>query len=115
MSWTRDLATLVGAGLPLDRALTVTTEQATHEGLADTLGEVRRSVRGGLSLADALARHPSYFPTLVVAMVQAGEASGQLETVLEQTAEHLEETADLRTLSSQTQRAALLIWRLSRR
>ena len=97
MSWTRDLATLVGAGLPLDRALTVTTEQSTHDGLADTLAEVRRSVRGGLSLADALARHPGYFPMLVVAMVQAGEASGQLETVLEQTAEHLEETADLRS------------------
>jgi type II secretory pathway component PulF len=95
--WTRDLATLLGAGLPLDRALAVTAEYATHEGLADALADVRRSVQGGQSLAEALARHTHYFPSIVVAMVQAGEASGALETVFEQIAEHLEETAELRS------------------
>ncbi len=95
--WTRDLGILLGAGLPLDRALSVTVRQTHHEGLAVALAEVRRSVRGGSSLADALARHPGYFPPLVVAMIQAGEASGSLDAVFEQMADHLEETAALRS------------------
>jgi type II secretory pathway component PulF len=102
--WTRDVATLLDAGLPLDRVLTVTAEHAAHAGLAEALEHVRRSVHGGAGLAEALARHPRYFPPLVVAMVEAGEASGALETVFEQIALHLEETAELR---SQVQSALL--------
>lgn len=97
MLWSRDTATLLDAGLPLDRVLAVTLEHAAHEGLADALVQVRKSVQGGASLAEALSRHPRYFTTLIVAMVEAGEASGALETVFEQVAEHLEETAELRS------------------
>lgn len=95
--WARDMATLLDAGLPLDRALRVTAENAGHDGLAQILETVRAAVRGGTSLAEALERHPRYFPTLVIAMVQAGEASGALEVVFEQVADHLEETAELRS------------------
>jgi type II secretory pathway component PulF len=68
------------------------------------LREVRRSVQGGASLADALGYHPRYFSPLVVAMVEAGEASGALEIVFQQIADHLEESAELR---SQIQTALL--------
>jgi type II secretory pathway component PulF len=95
--WTRDAATLLEAGLPLDRMLAVTAQHATHEGLAEVLGQVRRSVQSGAGLADALAGHPRFFPSVLVAMVEAGEASGALETVFEQAAAHLEETAELRS------------------
>ncbi len=95
--WTRDAATLLEAGLPLDRMLAVTAEHATHEGLAEVLGQVRRSVQSGSGLAEALGRHPRFFPAVLLAMVEAGEASGALETVFEQAAAHLEETAELRS------------------
>ncbi|MGD8697648.1 MAG: type II secretion system F family protein [Gemmatimonadales bacterium] len=95
--WARDVATLLDAGLPLDRVLAVTADHATHEGLSEAVAQVRRSVQGGSSLAEALGQHPRYFPPLVPAMVEAGEASGALETVFEQIAAHLEETAELRS------------------
>lgn len=95
--WARDVATLLDAGLPLDRVLAVTAEHASHEGLREAVAQVRRAVQGGASLAEALGRHPRYFPPLVPAMVEAGEASGALETVFQQIAEHLEETAELRS------------------
>lgn len=95
--WARDVATLLDAGLPLDRVLAVTADHATHEGLSEAVAQVRRSVQGGASLAEALGQHPRYFPPLVPAMVEAGEASGALETVFEQIAAHLEETAELRS------------------
>lgn len=102
--WTRDAATLLEAGLPLDRTLAVTAEHTTHEGLAEVLGQVRRSVQSGSGLADALGRHPRFFPAVLVAMVEAGEASGALETVFDEAAVHLEETAEL---SSQVQSSLL--------
>jgi len=95
--WTRDVSILLGAGLPLDRVLAVTAEHATHPGLADVVRDVRRAVQGGAALAEALGRHPRYFPGVMTAMVSAGEASGALETVFEQLAEHMEEAAQLRS------------------
>lgn len=95
--WSRDVATLLGAGLPLDRALGVTAEHTTHEGLTEIVRDVRRSVQGGAGLAEALTRHPRYFPSVMVAMISAGEAGGALETVFEQLAEHLEEAMELRS------------------
>jgi general secretion pathway protein F len=102
--WTRTAATLLGAGVPLDRVLGFTVSQAAHEGLAEVLRDVRRAVQRGASLSEALARHPSYFDPLFAAMVSAGEASGALESVFERLADHLDEASELR---SQV-RAALL-------
>jgi type II secretory pathway component PulF len=95
--WTRSAATLLGAGVPLDRVLQFTIQHAGHDGLAAVLREVRRAVQGGASLADALERHPRYFPPVFVAMVAAGESSGALDIVLERLAQHLEEVAELRS------------------
>lgn len=102
--WTRTAATLLGAGVPLDRVLAFTAANAGHAGLADALRDARRSVQRGTSFAEALSRHSRYFDPLFVAMVSAGEASGALEVVFERLADHLDETAELR---SQV-RAALL-------
>jgi type II secretory pathway component PulF len=94
--WSRNFATLLGAAVPVDRALAVTAEQAGHEGLADALRHVRRSVQEGSGVADALSLYPTFFPQLVTAMVAAGETSGALEVVFSQLAVYLEETAELR-------------------
>lgn len=102
--WTRQMATLLAAGVPLDHALKTTTQHAGHDGLAQALREVRRSVQGGTSLAQALGEQPRFFPDLLLAMVAAGEASGALETVFEQVADHLQEAGELR---SQVQSALL--------
>jgi general secretion pathway protein F len=102
--WTRTAATLLGAGVPLDRVLAFTASNAGQAGLADALRDARRSVQRGTSFAEALGRHSRYFDPLFIAMVSAGEASGALEVVFDRLADHLDETGELR---SQV-RAALL-------
>jgi type II secretory pathway component PulF len=102
--WTRSTATLLGAGVPLDRALAFSGVHAGHRGLTEVVREVRRSVQDGASLADAMARHQRYFDGLFVATIAAGESSGALDTVLERLADHLEESRELR---SQVQSALL--------
>lgn len=97
MLWCRSAATLLGAGLPLDRVLGFTAAHVGHPELSEALKQVRRSVQGGASLADALMEHPRYFDSLFVATVSAGESSGALETVFQRLAEHLEESAELRS------------------
>jgi len=94
--WARNFATLVGATVPVDRALATTAEQAAHEGLAAALLDVRRRVREGEGLAEAMERHRSFFPPVATSMIAAGEASGALDTVLDELATYLEETAELR-------------------
>src|SRR2546425_9172396 len=95
--WTRNAATLLSAGVPLDRALAFPAQYASPHGLAETVRQVRRAVQGGASLAAALARHPRYFDPLFTAMVSAGEASGALDVVFASLSEHLEESAELRS------------------
>jgi len=94
--WARNFATLAGAAVPVDRALAVTTQQIGHDGLAAALKQVRSRVQEGSSIAEALAAHSAYFPSVVVASVAAGETSGTLDVVLDQLAQHLEEMAELR-------------------
>ena len=94
--WARNFATLLGAAVPVDRALDTTTVQTGHDGLTAVLTAVRAAVRRGAPLSDALARHPAYFPTIVPAMVRAGESSGALDVVFTQLADYLDETAELR-------------------
>lgn len=93
--WTRNVATLLAAGVPLDRALAFTGQHAGHDGLAEAIGDVRRAVQGGSTLADALARQPKYFDALFVVMVSAGESSGALDIVFGQLSQQLEEGAEL--------------------
>ncbi len=93
---TRELATLLQAGLPLDRGMSVMLELAPAGPVRDLLEEVRERVRGGATLADAMAEHQNVFPNYYVGMVRAGEAGGTLEAVLTRLADTLERAAALR-------------------
>jgi type II secretory pathway component PulF len=95
--WTRSTATLLGAGVPLDRALGFGASHLGHDGLETAIREVRRAVRNGSALADALGRHGRYFDPLYVATVSAGESTGALDAVFQRLADHLDETGELRS------------------
>jgi general secretion pathway protein F len=95
--WTRSTATLLGAGVPLDRALGFGGSHLGHAGLEDALRDVRRAVRNGGGLAEALGRHARYFDAMYVATVSAGENTGALDAVFERLADHLEESGELRS------------------
>jgi general secretion pathway protein F len=91
---TQQLATLVEAGLPLDRALAIVEELAPHPRAKALVGDLLLSVRGGSSLSEALAKHhPRPFSRLYINMVRAGEKSGVLEITLRRLAEFLEARA----------------------
>jgi len=102
---TRQLATLLRAGMPVVPALSALTEQLhvtsgtrlrpKNEGLAGIIREIRDDVNEGSALSDALAGYPNVFSPLFVNMVAAGEASGTLEDVLLNTAQMLEKRVDL--------------------
>jgi len=92
---TQELATLLHAGLELDRALTILLSLGEIERLREPLSAVQQRVRGGSSLADALAAH-SAFPKLYVSMVRAGELGGNLEPTLRRLADYLARTAAIR-------------------
>ena len=91
---TRQLATLVSAGIPLLEALTALVQQCEHAGMRALLGQVREKVNEGASLADALIS-TGQFDTLYVSMVRAGEAGGALGVVLERVADYLESQVTL--------------------
>jgi len=93
---TRQLAVLVGAGIPLVDALTALVEQVEHERLKRVVSNVKQRVNEGASLADALAAHPRVFSTLYANMIRAGESSGALEVVLVRLADFTENQARLR-------------------
>src|SRR5581483_7358874 len=93
---TRQLSTMITAGMPILRALQVLEGQTKSKLLKDTLAAVRGDVEAGLLLSDALERHPKIFNPLYVAMVRAGEAGGVLEMSLLRTADQLEKDASLR-------------------
>ncbi len=88
--FTRQLATLVEAGLPLVKALTALIEQLEKSPLKRIIIKVRDEVNAGISFADALAFYPRVFSGLYVNMIRAGEAAGALEVVLERLADLLE-------------------------
>jgi general secretion pathway protein F len=91
---TRQLATLVSAGIPLLEALSALVEQCEHTGMRALLGKVRDRVNEGSSLCDAL-QSTGQFDILYVSMVRAGEASGALAVVLERIADYLESNVKL--------------------
>ncbi len=92
----RQLATMISAGMTLLRAFYVLEEQAENRMLRETVGKVREDIESGLSFSDALERHPKVFSPLYVAMVRAGEAGGVLEESLDRVADQLEKDDALR-------------------
>ncbi len=91
--FTQELSTLLNAGIPLDRALAITTELTERPVFKGVLIDILRVLKGGRSLADSLGTHPEYFSSLYLNMVRAGEASGSLAVVFERLAE-FERTKD---------------------
>jgi general secretion pathway protein F len=87
---TRQLGTLLKAGIPLAESLAALIEQADSEKLQRTLADIRTKVNEGTTLGDALANHPKIFTELYINMVRAGEAAGNLEQVLGRLAEFLD-------------------------
>jgi general secretion pathway protein F len=94
--FTQEMSTLLNAGVPLDRSLTITAELTEHASFKLIVVDVLRVLKGGRSLADSLATHPRYFSDLYINMVRAGEASGALAVIFERLAEFERSSDDLR-------------------
>jgi general secretion pathway protein F len=94
---TRQLAVLIGAGVPLVEALSALVDQVEHERLKRIISNVKQRVNEGSSLADALAAHSKVFNNLFINMIRAGESSGALEIVLVRLADFTESQARLRS------------------
>jgi type IV pilus assembly protein PilC len=92
----RQLATMISAGLALLRALTILAEQSENETLGRTIDQVRKDVESGLSLSEAIAKHDTIFPPLFINLVRAGETGGFLESSLESIADNYEKEVKLR-------------------
>src|SRR3954469_3193230 len=109
--FTQELSTLLNAGVPLDRALTITAELTEHARFRTVVLDVLRLLKGGKSLADSLAAHPVYFGDLYVNMVRAGEASGALAAVFDRLAEFERSRDELRgyIISSMTYPGLLML------
>jgi general secretion pathway protein F len=96
MNFTQQLSTLISAGLPLDRSLFIVAELTEKKELEKVINDILNGIREGISLADALAKHPRVFSKLYVNMVRAGEAGGVLEMVLERLVDFLESSQELK-------------------
>ncbi len=95
-TFTRQLATLVDAGLPLLRGLRVLEKQERNVTLKGILGELALAIEGGSTFSEALAQHPKVFNRLFVNMVKAGELGGVLEVVLKRLAEFSEKAQKIK-------------------
>src|SRR5512139_3221947 len=93
---TRQLATMIDAGLPIVQCLDILGEQSENKLLRTTITSIRRDVEGGCTLADALRKHPKIFDDLYVNMVEAGEAGGILNTILNRIALFIEKASRLK-------------------
>ena len=94
--WTRQLASLVDSGLPLERALTALSDEAESEKQAHLIASLRAEVNAGLGLAKAMAQHPAEFSSLYTAVISAGEQGGNLGQVLTQLADDLQDQQTLK-------------------
>src|SRR5580765_1482217 len=95
-TFTRQLATLVDAGLPLLRGLRVLEKQEKNPTLKSIIAEIALSIEGGSTFSEALAQHPKVFNRLFVNMVKAGELGGVLEVVLARLAEFMEKAQKIK-------------------
>ncbi len=95
--FTRQLSTMIDAGLPLVQGLTILSEQTENPTLRKVLKQVTKDVEGGATLADALEKHPKIFDDLFVNLVGAGEVGGVLDTVLQRLAVHTEKSEKLKS------------------
>ncbi|MCL4367061.1 type II secretion system F family protein [Patescibacteria group bacterium] len=95
--FTRQLATMVEAGLVLSEALDILQEQQSDKNFQKIIGEISNDVKGGMDFATSLEKYPEVFPKLYSKLVRAGQASGKLDTVLLQLADNLEKDREFRS------------------
>jgi len=94
--FTRQLATMIDAGLPLVQCLDILGQQKESPALAKVVVQVRQDVEGGATFADSLKKHPKVFDNLYCNMVAAGEAGGILDTILQRLAAYMEKFAKIK-------------------
>lgn len=94
---TRQLSTMVGAGLVLSEGLDILEEQQTNKKFKKVLGDISVEIKGGLDFATALEKHPDVFPSIYAKLVRAGQASGKLDTILIDLAENLEKEREFKS------------------
>lgn len=94
--FTRQLSTMVSAGVPLLRALTTMRDQVENPTLREIINDMIKDVQGGISLADAMAKHPDVFSDIYVNMIRAGEAAGIVDDILKRLASQVEKNASMR-------------------
>ncbi|HEY7560561.1 MAG TPA: type II secretion system F family protein, partial [Gaiellaceae bacterium] len=94
--FSRQFATMIEAGLNVVTALVILEEQTEDKKLGVVIGELRADVEAGLLLSEAMARHPRVFSRLFIAMVQAGEAAGILDVVLDRVAYQIEKETKIK-------------------
>ncbi|MFH2205083.1 MAG: type II secretion system F family protein [Elusimicrobiota bacterium] len=94
--FSRQLSTLVSAGVPIVQSLSILEEQAENPTFRNIIWEVREDIEAGLSISDALKKHPSAFPDIYCAMIRAGELGGILDTILERLSGFLESAEALK-------------------
>ena len=97
VNFTRQLSTMVVAGLSLPESLSILRTQATSPAFADVLQDIEHQIIGGGNLGDALSQYPDYFTPIYVALVRAGESSGMLDQVLTRLADTLEQQREFRS------------------
>ena len=97
VNFTRQLATMIVAGLPLPEALAILRAQTTNKLFSAMLQDVERQIVGGGTLGDALAKYPLYFSNTYIALVRAGESSGTLDQVLARLADILESQREFKS------------------
>ncbi len=91
--FSRQFATMIGAGLSLTKCLSILAQQTESAGLRTIIMQIGHDVESGQSLSDAMARHPKVFPPIFVNMVRSGETGGVLDEVLNRVADHFEREA----------------------
>lgn len=96
VNFTRQLSTMVVAGLSLPEALTILRTQTTNQAFVDILVDIEHQIVSGGNLGDALSKYPKYFSTTYIALIRAGEASGTLDEILIRLSESLEAQREFR-------------------
>lgn len=94
--FTRELSTMISAGVPLPRGLETLANQTENKLFKETIGSINHDVESGMSLADAMAKFPNTFSDVYVNMVRAGEAGGILDEILKRLADQVEKDASIR-------------------
>lgn len=95
-TFTRELSTMVSAGVPLSRALNTLKTQTSNQYFKDIIGDIGKNVEGGMPLADGFAKYPRVFSDVYTNMVRAGEAGGILDEILKRLATQIERDASIR-------------------